>query len=275
MTERYIPGVPCWADATYRDAAAAADFYRGLFGWELEDTMPSDRPGHYFQARLDGGRVAAVGSIVDDVTPTAEPAWVSYVWVDDADATTEIARRAGAAVIIEPTDIPGSGRLSLFADPQGAVIGLWQPGDHRGATTINQHGSVVFNDLYTTDLDAAAAFYRDVFGWGIEDTGGITMWTMAAYGDHLETLQPGLRDQMAQMGAPGFENVVASVQTTDGPARWGITFAVDDVETSTARAVELGATLLSGPTQTSWVIEAELRDPQGAPFTLSQFGPEG
>jgi predicted enzyme related to lactoylglutathione lyase len=50
----YIPGVPCWIDTTQPDADAAAEFYGGLFGWELEDTMPADAPGKYFMARIRG-----------------------------------------------------------------------------------------------------------------------------------------------------------------------------------------------------------------------------
>ena len=60
--DRYIPGVPCWIDTTQPDPNAAAEFYAGLFGWELEETMPADAPGNYLQARLNGGLVAAVSS---------------------------------------------------------------------------------------------------------------------------------------------------------------------------------------------------------------------
>ena len=60
--DRYIPGVPCWIDTTQPDPDAAAEFYAGLFGWELEDTMPADAPGKYLQAQLNGGLVAAVSS---------------------------------------------------------------------------------------------------------------------------------------------------------------------------------------------------------------------
>ncbi len=65
MPERdgYIPGVPCWIDTSQPDPDAACDFYRGLFGWEFEDTMPQGSPGKYFIGRIRGGDVAAVGSI--------------------------------------------------------------------------------------------------------------------------------------------------------------------------------------------------------------------
>ena len=39
--DRYIPGVPCWIDTNQPDPHAAVEFYRGLFGWELEDQMPA------------------------------------------------------------------------------------------------------------------------------------------------------------------------------------------------------------------------------------------
>jgi hypothetical protein len=37
--------------------------------------------------------------------------------------------------------------------------------------------------------------------------------------------------------------------------------------------VDLGATDLSGPIDTKWTHAADMRDPQGATFTLSQFVP--
>ena len=50
MAERdgYIPGVPCWVDTTQPDPEAAATFYGGLFGWELEDAMPPGSEVHYY-----------------------------------------------------------------------------------------------------------------------------------------------------------------------------------------------------------------------------------
>ncbi len=47
----YIPGVPCWVDASEPDPEAAVAFYEGLFGWEFEDVMPPASEGPYFIAR--------------------------------------------------------------------------------------------------------------------------------------------------------------------------------------------------------------------------------
>lgn len=277
--DRYIPGVPCWVDAVHPGPEAAARFYGGLFGWTCVDSMPEGVAGHYFMASIDGRAAAGLGSVPEGAPPVA--VWNTYVWVDSADETVAAARSAGAMIITEPMDVFDAGRMAMFADPDGAPIGVWQPDRHRGALAVNEHGGVNFNDLYTRDLDRARAFYRAVFGWEALEFGpGTTMWAMKEYGDFLEELNPGMRAQMAQMGAPaGFEDVVASISPIDPgdtvtPAHWGITFAVDDVEATAARATELGGTVIREPADVWWSRAATIEDPQGARFVASQFVPE-
>ena len=127
MTEpdRYMPGVPCWIDSTQPDPDAAAKFYGGLFGWELEETMPAGSPGQYLMARLNGGDVAAISSAPEGAPPVAT--WNTYVQVDSADETAAKVREAGGTVLAEPFDIFDSGRMAIFADPQGAQFSVWQP----------------------------------------------------------------------------------------------------------------------------------------------------
>lgn len=277
--DRYIPGVPCWADAVYPDAAAAADFYSSLFGWECEDAMPDGTPGHYFMARIDGRDVAALGSLPEGAPPAA--VWNTYVWVDDVDAATAAAKAAGATIINEPCDVFDAGRTAMFADPEGARISVWQPGRHRGALAVNEHGGVNFNDLHTRDLGLAAEFYGAVFGWETLELGpAMAMWAMPAYGDFLEELNPGMRASMAEMGAPtGFETVVASIVTidpsdSDTEPHWGITFGVDDADATAATTTRLGGNVLSEPVDLPWVRTTTLEDPQGVRFIASQFKPE-
>ncbi|MGH3172466.1 MAG: VOC family protein [Streptosporangiaceae bacterium] len=50
-----------------------------------------------------------------------------------------------------------------------------------------------------------------------------------------------------------------------------MTFAVDDVDAITARARELGGSVLAEPQNAPWVRFAVLADPAGASFTASQF----
>jgi predicted enzyme related to lactoylglutathione lyase len=130
--------------------------------------------------------------------------------------------------------------------------------------------------LSTPDVEGAKAFYGAVFGWDVLDVGGAPMWALPGYGDFLEERTPGMRKNMAEMGAPErFEDVVASIlPIADGPAYWGVTFAVDDADATAALAAELGGSVVSGPVDAPWVRMAEITDPQGAAFTASQFKPE-
>jgi predicted enzyme related to lactoylglutathione lyase len=299
MPERdgYIPGVPCWVDASEPDPKAAVDFYGGLFGWQFEDVMQPSSQGQYLIARgqaasssifdtsgaLRSGDVAAVGSIRQATPPTAT--WNTYFWVDSADQTASKVRDAGGDVVTEPFDFINACRMAVFTDPQGAVFGVWEPKEHKGARLVNDPGSVVFNNLNTRDLEGARLFYGSVFQWQTGPIGGgAEGWTLPGYGDWLEREHhPGLRKRMAQAGAPeGFENVVASIvpiadDQRDTPAHWSVTFAVRDADATAARAIELGGRVIVPPFDAPWstpnytIRMTVIGDPQGATFSASQF----
>ena len=147
----------------------------------------------------------------------------------------------------------------------------------QGAQIVNEHGSLNFNGLATRDPERAKAFYGDVFGWSTLDLSAGSMWTLTGYGDHLEESSPGLREQMAGMGAPeGFIDVVAalnpiSADDSETPAHWSVTFGVDDADATVAKAAELGGEIVAGPFDAPWTKMAVIKDPQGAIFIASQF----
>jgi uncharacterized protein len=274
--DRYIPGVPCWVDTTQPDPKAAVEFYGGLFGWDLEDTMPADAPGSYFVARLGGGDVAAISSPMGEAPP--EATWNTYVWVESADESAAKVGEAGGTVLAEPFDVMEAGRMAVCADPEGAVFSLWQAKEHRGAKVVNESGSLNFNILNTRDLEKAKGFYGAVFGWDVLALdGGGEMWTLPGYGRLLDELNPGTVERMAEVGAPqGFENVVAGIAriADEVPPHWGVTFAVNDADATAAKAQDLGGTVLADPFDAPWVRTTVIRDPQGATFTANKFVPE-
>lgn len=276
--DRYIPGVPCWVDTSQPDPEAAVQFYSGLFGWEFEDVMPPGVDGNYFIGRIRGGDVAAVGSIAKDADPVA--VWNTYIWSDSADAAVSQVTGAGGRVLAEPFDVMDAGRMAVFADPEGAVFNVWEAKDHRGAGIVNEPGSLNFNGLNTRDREAAKKFYGDVFGWGtLAIGGGFEAWTLGVYGDHLALDRPTIRQEMADIGAQGFEDVVATLNAIgddqpDTPAHWSVTFAVADADATAEKAQELGGTIVMSPFDAPWVRTTVIADPQGATLIASQFVPE-
>jgi predicted enzyme related to lactoylglutathione lyase len=295
MPERdgFIPGVPCWADVSEPDPEAALDFYRGLFGWEFEDTMPPGSDGNYFVARCEtrawslfdpsgeprSGDVAAIRSIPEGAPAAA--IWNTYVWVDSADEVASKVRDAGGRVVIEPYDAASAGRMAFFTDPEGAAFWVLEGREHTGAQLVNDPGSLNFNGLNTRDLEGARSFYGSVFGWGsfVMD-GGAEMFTLPGYGDFIEDHHPGLRKRWAEAGARvGFEDVVATINPIpddqpDTPAHWSVTIAAEDADAAAAKARELGGQVIVPPFDAPWVRMTVLADPQGATFIASRFTPE-
>jgi hypothetical protein len=273
----YIAGVPCWVDTSQPDPDAAAEFYGGLFGWEFEQAMPAGAPGRYLLARLRGGDVAAVSSPPEGAPPQA--VWNTYIWVEDADEAGAKARAAGGTVLSDPFDVADAGRMAVLADPEGAAISVWQAKQHRGARIVNEPGSLNFNVLNTRDAETAKRFYGALFGWTTLDLGSGEFWTLQAYGDHLEQLTPGTRERTAELGAAGFEDVVAAITRIAGDdaetsAHWGVTFSTEDADATAAKAAELGGTVLVAPVDAPYSRLTKLRDPQGATFSATAFVPE-
>ena len=122
-------------------------------------------------------------------------------------------------------------------------------------------------------------FERRIGIWpaGFDDDGVLHCDT--AYGDYLEELTPGTRERTAELGAAGFEDVVAAItpiagEDADTPAHWSVTFAVEDADATAARAAELGGKVDVPPFDAPWVRMTVITDPQGATFIASKFVPE-
>ncbi|MFI5043982.1 MAG: VOC family protein, partial [Acidimicrobiales bacterium] len=90
------------------------------------------------------------------------------------------------------------------------------------------------------------------------------------------TSDPGIHERQAGVAPPGCAAAIGWLAPlADGEEpHWHVTFAVSDRDESELRAEELGAALVSGPTDDQWTRSAVVRDPQGAVFTLSQFDPQ-
>jgi predicted enzyme related to lactoylglutathione lyase len=197
--------------------------------------------------------------------------------VESADETAAKVTQAGGNAVMAPFDVSDAGRMGVFTDPEGAVFSVWQANRHKGANIVNEAGSLNFNGLNTRDPDRARAFYGAVFGWETLGMGrSAEMWTLPGYGDYLERDRPGLRQEMAEMGVSGFEDVVASLNViandqAEVRPHWSVTFAVDDADAVAERTYELGGKVLMAPFDAPWVRTTVLADPQGATFIASKF----
>ena len=237
--ERYAPGTFCWADLGVSDRETAKTFYGELFGWEAQDQ--SGPRGDYTEFSKDGSAVAGLRE--------GEPLWLSYVSVEDVDATAERAREAGATV--ESTDdMSPAGRSATLSDPQGAPFALWQPGEVFGAGLVNDTGTMVWQQLSSSDLPAARDWYSELFGWTWEELEGGGGYANARNSEGW------LTGGAMQLPVPG-------VTPT-----WQVSFSVEDAAAACGRVEELGGSTIMPRTETPVGGVAVAADPQGAPLGL-------
>jgi len=114
-----------WNELMTHDQEKALAFYEGVFGY-THDTMDMGPQGSYYLLKMGDAMRAGLMHMPMPDTP---PLWVPYVAVADCDATAATAKRLGAQVIVEPTDIPNVGRFATLLDPQGACIAFMKPFD--------------------------------------------------------------------------------------------------------------------------------------------------
>jgi uncharacterized protein len=239
-------GKVVWHEHTSSDAEAAKGFYTKLFGWELEAFKPGEVDYTMIKAngRTHGGFMQPEGG--------APPHWLAYVLVQDADAAAEKAKAAGGSLVMEPFDIPGVGRLVIAKDPQGAVFAVIQPVTEGEADTPPAEGVFVWDELMTTDVDGAKAFYADMFGWSSYDNemGNMTYTLFTRDGEGTEV-----------------GGCMPRPEGVDAPPHWKPYVASDDTDATVEKAKGLGATVLAEPMDIPGVGRfAVLADPQGAPF---------
>lgn len=240
-------GAPVWIDLMAADKTGAEAFYTTLLGWTAE--APNEEFGGYQNFQLDGERVAGLMARGEDGPPT--DFWSVYLHVADAAATVAAVRDHGGAVFLDAQQVGDLGTMAVVGDPGGAVIGLWQPGTHRGGV-VGVSGAPCHFELHTRDFDGALAFYRDVFGMSFDLVGG-------------DEFRYALYDLGAGFGA-GIMDATEWLPD-DIPGAWSVYFAAD-VDPTVARAVELGATVVQPAEDTPYGRLVTLAAPGGAIFKL-------
>jgi uncharacterized protein len=260
MPERtsYEAGTPSWVELSSPDLDSSIEFYGALFGWEVPESENAEQTGGYRLA-LKSGRPAA--GMMPQMQEGQPPAWTTYVSVDDASATAAAVTDAGGTVLAEPMEVLDLGTMAIFADPTGAVFGVWQPGAFAGAGVVNEPGAISWNELNTRDLAAAKEFYGPVFGWTFEDNdmGEAGTYTTIKLG---EDMVGGILD----MNSRGVPEAV--------PAHWQAYFAVEDTDATLEKAKQSGGGVMVEPMEVPAGRFAILTDPHGAGFAVIALSSE-
>jgi len=117
-------------------------------------------------------------------------------------------------------------------------------------------GTFCWNELATTNLEAAKKFYTELFGWKLKESqaAGMIYNEIVAAGREI--------GGMYQMGAECGD-------TSDAPSHWMSYIAVDDVDAKAKQVEELGGKVCVPPTDIPNVGRfCVINDPTGATLSL-------
>jgi uncharacterized protein len=246
------PNAFVWYELMTTDVAAEA-FYQAVVGWAPH--VMGEGGMRYTIMNAGQRPVAGIMKLSQEMRDAgARPGWRGYMGVPDVDAATERLKQGGGAVHRAPDDIPGIGRFSVVADPQGAAFILFTPkGGENPPVPAGTPGHVGWHELYTTDWPAAFAFYAGQFGWTKDRS--VDMGPMGTY----------------QLFAAGGEAIGGMMNMPQGfPApTWSFYFVVEGIDAAMKRIADGGGHVVHGPHEVpggSWIVQGI--DPQGVMFAL-------
>jgi uncharacterized protein len=238
-----------WHDLMTSEVDAAKDFYTRVVGWNF-----THQPPDYAVANAGGKGMGGIMAMPAEAKGMS-PFWAGYVYTPDVDEACARVTALGGSIYRAPWEIPGVIRMAVICDPTGASLNLMQPlsQDDGPPAEPGTPGTVAWNELISTDPEAAADFYCQLFGWTKGE--GVQMPAIGLY----QVMQINGQDAVGVMKKPD-----------DMPESfWSYYFLVDGIDAAATRIKDHGGTVMFGPVEVpggQWIVTGS--DPQGAFFSL-------
>jgi predicted enzyme related to lactoylglutathione lyase len=118
------PGHCWWNELETTDEPAATAFYKALFGWSMENTMPMGDKGVYRLIDQGDGQMGAINPWMADYMTVG---WLPYFGVADIEAARDAANANGGTVMQDVQEVPGGDFIIIAKDPAGAPVGFVGP----------------------------------------------------------------------------------------------------------------------------------------------------
>jgi predicted enzyme related to lactoylglutathione lyase len=252
MADSSVLGRLLWYELLTTDVKAAEQFYGAVVGWTVAPFDGSPQP-YDLWIRPDGAPMGGVMSLPEGMN--VPPHWAMYVGVTGLEAAVAEIERLGGSAMSPVIDVPTVGRMRTMKDPQGAMFSVYEPSSPpQEPEEEPKLGDASWHELYTTDGDAAMAFYTTLFGW--KPTEAMDMGEMGKY-------------QMFGRALPLGGMMKSPPEMAGIPPAWSVYFRIDDVHAGAERVKANGGRVLNGPMEVpggDWIVNG--MDPQGAAFSL-------
>lgn len=115
-----MPNPVSWFEIMGTDHQKTADFYKNLFGWQM-NSMPMGPGEMYHMIDPQDGKGTGGGLGAGE---SGGPRTTIFVEVDDPQKYLDKAVAQGGKVVVPVTVVPDMVTFGMFADPDGKVIGV-------------------------------------------------------------------------------------------------------------------------------------------------------
>ncbi len=243
-----------WNELHTKDRDKAEAFYNTLFGWTSTPVEMGPSYTYHLLNQPDTGEMFA-GSHQQGPDEADQPSfWLVSLGAEDVDKATAKASELGATVVVEPADIPGTGRFAVLMDPQGAAFGILSYSESGAAPDVGVGpNKIVWHELFTGDVEASANFYSSIFGFKAEesDMGELKATVFKQNGEMFADIMP--------------------KPSPDAPDAWAFYVEVRDAQETADLAAASGGAVIMPPFSLPPIgILAWLADPTGAVFGILQ-----
>jgi predicted enzyme related to lactoylglutathione lyase len=226
-----------WHDLMTKNVDAAKKFYSELLGWTFKRGEGGDPYEHITAAGKH------IGGMMKLEQPGVPAHWLGYVSVDDVDVAVTSIQKNGGKIHMPKIDIAKVGQFAVAADPQGGVFAPF----HYTGTDANQPETndkpapytFCWDELLAKDADAAARFYKAVFGWEQHKL------DMGGFGSYTLLKRPGVKDETGvDKNAAG---IMTSPPDAPHPPFWLAYIAVPNADAMADKLTTLGGKVLNKP----------------------------
>jgi predicted enzyme related to lactoylglutathione lyase len=240
-----------WFSLLSEDVQTAARFYEELLGWEIVAS-----PTGGLMALRDGQPFAGLNSIEDRIPNASESLWLAAITVTDPPRSVAAAKRLGATIHQDVTELEGWGTYAVLQDPQGAPLLVVNPARPLGGR--QGYSGWRWAELWTHDTAAAASFYGEVIGYEVENIA-------VSDGTYVALTSSGKRNAG-----------LVELQRREIAARWAPYVGVTDLRGVLVRVWQAGGQVLREPAEVDNAAAganrvALIADPSGAALFLYQL----
>ncbi len=248
---KQLPGKFTWFEHISTDAKKAQAFYGEVLGWKVASLPMGDFT--YEMIQTGDAPDTMIGGYATPKVAGQPAHFISYVSVEDVDATAAAVVKHGGKLVEPAYDVPTVGRMARVADPTGAELSLFKntQGDPPDVQ-VTPSGGWLWNELHSSDVPKALRFYEKVLGYTARamDTGGGEIYHLLARGG------------VDRGGVTG--HVPPGV-----PSHWLPYVAVGDVDATIARAKRMGGSIQMAGTDIPNIGRfGVLQDPTGAALAV-------